>query len=155
MQISGCSPRARALTPQGQAIEHVARSRAACALDEPAVVADALTTAFLRFEQQTARMVGEAGYHALKQRALYLTRSDLKSHPALTSIDLTPLLDQSWDLAVLQLGKLAACQCASALLAQVLGLLNSFIGEDLTVRIVRRAWTELDLTALVPLRGES
>lgn len=130
-------------------IEHFTKE-----INEPAGVAAELTSAFARFEQQTVSMVGGQGYDALKQRALYLTRSDLKIDPALSSIDLMLLLDQSWDLTVQQVGKLAACQCAAALLGQVFRLLSSFICEDLTVRIVRRTWTELDPTTLDRLRRE-
>jgi hypothetical protein len=130
-------------------IEHVTKDR-----DGPASVGDALTTAFARFQQHTSTIVGEAGYHGLKERALYLTRSDLKKDPALSSIDLSPVLDQSWTRTVEELGKLAACKYAAVLLGRVFGLLGSFIDEALTVRLISRTWTELDLSALVPLRGE-
>jgi hypothetical protein len=130
-------------------IEHFTK-----ALAEPASVGDALTTAFARFEQQTASMVGEAGYQGLKARALYLTLSDLKKDPALSSLDLSPPPVQSWTLTVEQLGKLTACKYAAVLLGRIFGLLGSFIGDVLTVRLVNRTWTELDLTALVSLRGE-
>jgi hypothetical protein len=130
-------------------IEHFTKE-----LDEPASVGDALTTVFARFEQHTAIIVGEAGYQGLKERALYLTRVNLKKDSALSSIDLSRLLDQGWTVTVEQRGKLAACQYASVLLGQVFALLGNFIGDVLTVRLVSRTWTELDLAALVPLGGE-
>jgi hypothetical protein len=41
-------------------------------------------------------------------------------------------------------GPKVVAECAVALFANVISLLCSFIGEDLTFRLVRRVWTDLD-----------
>jgi hypothetical protein len=130
-------------------IEHFAGK-----LAEPVAVARALTQIFKELERHSATMVGDTGYRALEQRALYLTRIVAKKDPSLSSIELTRLPDPNWTETVEQLGEQKARRYAAALLAQLLGLLVSFIGEDLTVRLVRRTWTELDVSALTSTRGE-
>jgi hypothetical protein len=119
-------------------------------LAEPEVVARALTQVFADIGQHTARMVGDDGYQALKLRALYLTRTDLKSDPTFSPIELTHLPEQSWSAAVEQLGEQVACRYAAALLGRLLGLLGTFIGEGLTVRLVRRTWAQIDVSAFTP-----
>jgi hypothetical protein len=120
-------------------------------LAEPEAVARAVTQVFADIEQHTARMVGDDGYQALKLRALYLTRSAFQSDPTFSPIELTHLPEQSWSATVEQLGEQVACRYAAALLAQLLGLLARFIGEDLTVRMVRRTWAQLDVSAFTPI----
>jgi hypothetical protein len=62
---------------------------------------------------------------------------------------------EGWNALVLQLGKGPSVACAAVMLDQVLGLLSDFIGEELTIRLVRRSWTEIEAVTKVPPLGEA
>jgi hypothetical protein len=101
-----------------------------------------------KLRPQLATLMGHGGVRALQARALTLASAEIpwlravhvKSDGALEGLEeiQTPLsLDELFE------GKVA-------LLAQLLGLLVAFIGENLTLRLVREAWpkatfNELDL----------
>jgi hypothetical protein len=85
-----------------------------------------------------ATLVGKAGYRALLLRAMALAGAEV---PWLRGVAVAP--DGSFE----GLEKLHAkldpqefIQGRSALLAQLLGLLVAFIGENLTLRLVREIW---------------
>jgi hypothetical protein len=112
---------------------------------DAAEMARALEDVQTRLESVMAQMVGETGFRALVMRALHLTRNELPNHAALlvpAAREQAPKL--RWDAVIEQDGQEAARAYASALLREILGLLCSFIGDDLTLRFVRRAWTGLD-----------
>jgi hypothetical protein len=85
------------------------------------------------------RFAGADGFTALLRRALALARAEV---PALHSITEKP------DGSMEGLDKLAAdardvaVDAGVALTAHLLGLLVTFIGEPLTVRLVREAWPD-------------
>ena len=89
------------------------------------------------------RFAGSDGFTALLQRALALARAEV---PSLETVTLKP------DGSLEGLEKLAAdaansgAQAAIALIAHLLGLLETFIGERLTLRLVREAWPDESLS---------
>lgn len=124
-------------------------------LDEPEALARAIDASLERLAQQASVMVGETGFRALAQRALHLTRTRLKHTAELTSALPAGAPAEPW-VAIAGRASMQATRAAAAEhLAVVLGLLCSFIGEDLTVRIARRTWTELDLGAPLPPQGKT
>ena len=88
------------------------------------------------------RLAGSDGFTALLRRALALARADV---PALQTVKLKPD------------GSLAGCErlaldatnggpeAAVMILAHLLGLLKTFIGEPFTLRLVREAWPDTSL----------
>ena len=81
------------------------------------------------------RFAGPDGFTALLRRALALARTDvpLMQSVKLTADDRLEGLDQG------------GTEAAIAIIAQLLGLLATFIGEPLTIRLVREAWPDASL----------
>ena len=81
------------------------------------------------------RFAGPDGFTALLRRALALARADvaLLQSVKLTAEDRLEGLDQ------------AGTEAAVAIVAHLLGLLATFIGESLTLRLVREAWPDASL----------
>jgi len=88
------------------------------------------------------RFAGSDGFTALLRRALALARADV---PSMEAVTLKP------DGSLEGLEKLAddatndGAQAAIALTAHLLGLLATFIGEPLTLQLVREAWPDESL----------
>jgi hypothetical protein len=93
-----------------------------------------------------AALMGNVGFHALLSRALALANAEVpwlravhvKSDGSLEGLD---ELDAQVDPEEVFEGRLV-------LLAQLLGLLVAFIGENLTLRLVRDVWPKLSLDNL-------
>lgn len=90
---------------------------------------------FERLRVAVARFAGSDGFTSLMRRALVLARAD------------DPLLRQ---LSVRTDGLLEGLEKVSgdavlAIIAQFLGLLVTFVGEPLTLRLVREAWPDAPL----------
>jgi hypothetical protein len=107
-------------------------------------VARALEGVFQRLEEVMSTMVGEVGFRALMVRALHLTRRCAQAETGLPAELVACFPEQGWVPAVKHAGAPDAEALAKLLLAIVLDLLASFIGDDLTLRLVRRAWRELE-----------
>lgn len=109
-------------------------------LSERAAVVAGLTAALSRLSELMATVVGPVGYRAVVKRALHLARGDEawwsclavdhNSHATLTGLD---------DAAE-KAGVDALCATVVDVLAHVITLHGSFIGEHLTFRLLRRAW---------------
>ena len=88
------------------------------------------------------RFAGNDGFTSLLRRALSLARADV---PGLHTVTLKP------DGSLEGLEALAAeaahdgAEAAGAIIAHLLGLLVTFIGEPLTLRLVRDAWPDASL----------
>ncbi len=86
--------------------------------------------------------MGKVGVRALVSRALALANAEA---PSLRAVQVNA------EGGLERMGELEAqfdpqvAEGSLVLLAQLLGLLVAFIGENLTVRIVREAWPELCL----------
>jgi len=114
---------------------------------EPAALAEAAGRAEARLRGRLAGLIGLTGYTILVARAVRLARAEV---PALEGVavdtgetgsdgslhGVPAFARASGDAAVAEAG-------LSAILAHVIGLLITFIGEDLALRLVREAWPEL------------
>ena len=124
------SPSTRDLARQLLAAEAASPSAADSRVHAAVRVCEKLRISLTRF-------AGADGFKALLRRALILARAEV---PALNSIT------EKADGALAGLNELAAAardggvDAAVAITAHLLGLLVTFIGEPLTVRLVREAW---------------
>jgi hypothetical protein len=90
-----------------------------------------------------ATLVGNAGFRALLSRALALANAEV---PWLRALHVKA--DGSFeglDELEAQVDPDEIFEGGIVLLAQLLGLLVAFIGEDLTLRLVREVWPKLSL----------
>ena len=99
------------------------------------------------------KVVGPAGFHSLLSRALALSKKEI---PALKDVSVLPdgTLNgpaQKADPAE----KVELTSGATVLLAQLLGLLHAFIGEPLTMQLVKEAWPEVTLPLIAPSKGHT
>jgi hypothetical protein len=134
------SPAAQVLARR--VLRHEAGGRA-----EPAALAEAAERADARLRERLASLIGPTGYTTLVARAVYLAQAEV---PALERVTVDALATgaegglhgvrefarASGDAGVAEAG-------LSAILAHVIGLLVTFIGEDLALRLIRDAWPEL------------
>lgn len=92
-----------------------------------------------KLQVSLTQFAGEDGFTALLRRALALARADV---PAMQAVRLKQ------DCTLEGIDALAAdatnggADAAVALIAHLLGLLVTFIGEPLTLRLVREAWPD-------------
>jgi hypothetical protein len=109
--------------------------------DAPAVAAAARRLGE-RFAQQLNPLIGDAGVAAILARSLHLTQRNVPGLATVRAADQNegpfPLLQRSLE----QLEPAAATEAAVALLDGVSELLESFIGEGLTTRLLREAWPD-------------
>ena len=99
-----------------------------------------------------ATLMGSVGFRALLSRALALANAEV---PWLRAVHVNA------DGSLEGLDELGAqvdpdeiFEGCVALLAQLLGLLVAFIGEDLTLRLVREVWPKLSLNNLDAGKGD-
>ena len=88
------------------------------------------------------RFAGADGFTALLGRALVLARADV---PSLKTVKVTA--DgrlEGFEGFVAEAGNVAI-EAATAITAHLLGLLDTFIGEPLTLRLAREAWPDASL----------
>ncbi len=84
------------------------------------------------------KLAGKAGYHSLLSRAVALARvgsSDLNAVHVLPDGSLAGL-----SVAIEDMDPAERTRCQVALVAQLLGLLRTFIGTPLTLQLVKEAW---------------
>ncbi len=95
-----------------------------------------------KLQVSLTQFAGEEGFTALLRRALALARAEV---PAMQTVKLKP------DCALEGIEALAVDKTNGgadgpvALIAHLLGLLVTFIGEPLTLRLVREAWPDASL----------
>src|SRR5476651_853197 len=92
-----------------------------------------------------ASLMGKVGFRELLSRALALANAEV---PWLRAVHVKA--DGSFeglDELGAQVGPDEIFEGRVVLLAQLLGLLTAFIGEDLTLRLVREVWPKLDIAA--------
>src|SRR5476651_184742 len=106
-------------------------------------------TAFLvseRLRPHLARLMGKVGFRELLSRALVLANAEV---PWLRAVRVKA--DGSFeglDELGAQVGPDEIFEGRVVLLAQLLGLLTAFIGENLTSRLVREVWPKVPLNDL-------
>ena len=99
-----------------------------------------------------ARLMGTAGFRALLSRALTLATARVSSLSAI-QVKADSTLERLEELRP-QLSPEEIAEGSVALLAQLLGLLVAFIGEKLTVRLVREVWPQLHFNDSEPGKGD-
>jgi hypothetical protein len=106
---------------------------------------------FEKLRPQLAALMGNGGFQALLSRALVLARAEV---PWLRSVHVKTdgVLAGLEDIHA-QLSMDAMFVGQVALLAQLLGLLAAFIGENLTLRLMCEAWPEAPLNDLDLIKG--
>ena len=88
------------------------------------------------------RFAGADGFKTLLRRALALAQSDV---PSLQNVKITADSRLEGLEAIGSAAGNAAKEAATAIIAHLLGLLVTFIGEPLTLRLVREAWPDASL----------
>lgn len=117
------------------AVEAASQSATGAHVHEAVRVCDKLRISLTRF-------AGSDGFASLLRRALTLARADV---PSLQTVKLKP------DCSLEGLGVLAVDatnagpEAAVAITAHLLGLLETFIGKPLTLRLVREVWPDASL----------
>ncbi len=111
----------------------------------PAFVADALQRASARLRWRLVVLVGTTGFAALLSRAIRLAQED---YPDLKVVTLNASGDgvlRGLDVYVTATGADQTATTAGllAIIAHLIGLLITFIGEDIAVRLVHEALPEL------------
>ena len=102
---------------------------------EAVLVSDKLRISLTRF-------AGVDGFVSLQRRALVLARAEM---PSLQSITIgTDGRLEGFEKLATGTGA-AAAAAAAAITAHLLGLLVTFIGEPLTLALVREAWPDISL----------
>ena len=85
-------------------------------------------------------LIGDVGLRALSARAIHLTQREINADvPPISTNDGTPEAFNAW---LGQVGESRAADAASAMLSTLSGLLGTFIGEPLTMRLLRKAWPD-------------
>ena len=95
-----------------------------------------------RLRASLTRFAGADGFTSLLRRALALARAEV---PSLQSVKVgADGRLEGFELLAAQTGMDVAA--AAAITAHLLGLLVTFIGEPLTLALVREAWPDISLT---------
>ena len=90
------------------------------------------------------RFAGADGFVSLLRRALVLARAEV---PSLESVKIGPDGHLEGFEPIADSAN-AGVEAAIAIIVQLLGLLDSFIGEPLTRRLLREAWPDITLNEL-------
>jgi hypothetical protein len=95
-----------------------------------------------KLQVSVTRFAGSAGFTSLLRRALALARAEV---PSLQSIKIKPdgSLEGCEALAVEAAN--SGPEGVAAIIAHLLGLLETFIGEPFTLRLVREIWPDASL----------
>lgn len=124
-------------TPPPAYLELARRLLAAEAAGTPAEGTGGVTTpAFDRLRESLEKLVGAAGFQSLLSRALAVARARI---PALGPVFVRPDGSLGGFEAV---RPAVTAEAGVALMAELLGLLVTFVGETLALRIVRDAWPD-------------
>jgi hypothetical protein len=98
-----------------------------------------------RLDVVLSRIAGQAGSHSLLQRALALAQNEAPTLAGLRIPATGPITGAGWDFACT--GPFHPQNDQVVLVAQVLELLQTFIGTRLTLQLVKEAWPHLDLNS--------
>jgi len=115
----------------------IARAIAEAGGDEPTVLG--IETTFARLASAISALVGTVGYDALATRALQIVCTHVDDRYAAASLTDVGLPSQGWREVVARAGEEDAQACASEILAVMLDVMSDLIGEELTLRVTRRA----------------
>jgi hypothetical protein len=105
-----------------------------------------------KLRPKLATLMGQSGFHALLSRARALACAEA---PRLQDVRINPDGSvEGWDELAAHLSPKGLSEAKAALLAQLLGLLQAFIGETLTRQLVLEVWPRLSLDNLDSGRGD-
>lgn len=105
-----------------------------------------------RLRPHLAALMGSVGFRALLSRALALANEEI---PWLRAVHVKADGSlEGLDELKAHVGSDEILKGCVVLLAQFLGLLVTFIGEDLTLRLVRESWPKLPLNAYDFRKGD-
>ena len=116
----------------------VVRSRAASNSGSEAIVR-AARSAHDDLAGVLVPLIGDLGLRALSARALHLTKRD---YPLESAVEGNGEMSEALGEWLEQLDAARAAEAAPAMLAALGGLLTTFIGEGLTLRLLRKAWPD-------------
>jgi hypothetical protein len=98
------------------------------------------------------KLAGTDGFRSLMTRAMTLAKAEV---PWLASVQVrTDGSLEGFDAARGQLGAVQCDEAGAVVVAQLLGLLVTFIGEPVTLRLVRDAWPDVSVTEMNAGSGE-
>ena len=117
------------------AIEAASPSDSDVPVHEAVRVCEKLRVSLIRF-------AGSDGFASLMRRTLALARADT---PSLNRITVNPDCSMEGLEALASEDAEAGVEAGAAITAHLLGLLVTFIGEPLTLRLVRDAWPDASL----------
>jgi hypothetical protein len=123
------SPSIRNLSRKLLAIEAAGRAATDAPANEAVLVCEKLRLSLTRF-------VGADGFAGLQRRAIALARREV---PGLQHVTVSP--DGSLEGLETSVAETTNSDEAAAIIVHLLGLLVTFIGEPLTLRLVRDAWS--------------
>lgn len=88
-----------------------------------------------------APIIGDAGFSALRSRALHLAQREFPANRAAerTSAEKMPVDLETW---LQEFEPAVAIEAASAMFSAFANLLQNLIGDRLTMRLLRKAWPE-------------
>lgn len=113
--------------------------------DTPVELVPALEGAFRRLHEHMLNLIGRAGFQALLARAAHLSRSEAEWIATIT-IHVEPVLSlQGLAERIESEGSAEVMKGLELLLANLIGLLGTFIGEPLTLLLIRRIWPDVPL----------
>jgi hypothetical protein len=107
---------------------------------DTAAIASAARRLCERFAQQLTPVIGDAGVAAICSRSLHLAYRQFPSLAPISARDGGPFAHVQESLAGLDAS--GAMDAAAAVLTTAGELLDSFIGEGLTTRLLRGAWPD-------------
>jgi hypothetical protein len=87
-------------------------------------------------------LIGNAGFEALASRALHVSQRRYPDDPAKSAPGAVGTTDDELVTWLGQLDQRLARDAAASMLAELGGLLGTFIGESLTTRLLRKAWPD-------------
>jgi hypothetical protein len=105
-----------------------------------------------KLRPQLATLMGNIGFHALLSRTLALANTEF---PWMRAVQVKPEGSlEGLDELEAQVDPHEIFEGCAVVLAQMLGLLVAFVGEDLTLRLVREVWPKLSLKNLDAGKGD-
>jgi hypothetical protein len=108
-------------------------------------LSDAAERVCQKLTHRLSRLVSAAGSQALVSRALYLARAEFPFLDGVSARAAPVGCFEGLSECVHGIGAAEASQGLLAVLSRLLDLLVGFIGEDLTLRLVREVWPGLPL----------
>jgi hypothetical protein len=135
-------------SPKAKAMARHLLARETCAGDSPQSNVQGTFRVAEKLRHPLSTLVGATGFRALLARAVALARVQ---DPELGGLQVMP--DGSLD-GLSEVSNGHPAPDAGAVIAEILGLLEAFVGEELTVRLLADVWPDLPAFEAQP-HGES